>query len=177
MIEDVREAKQRDIREALRQLDAITKMTGLPIYPEPKTGNLLWADVRELDLRYQIPVKKISKFFEGLRNGKILATKCGKCGSVYFPPQNDCPKCKVTDLEWMEIVGEGEIVTYTVISVKPPSFAHYPDYVVGIAKFKETNVTAWIDGPREKIKVGGKVRLEIVKREPEGYLTYKLVPV
>ncbi|MEM3244661.1 MAG: 3-hydroxybutyryl-CoA epimerase, partial [Metallosphaera sp.] len=64
MISDVREAKQREIKEALKQLDSLTKMTGLPIYPEPKTGNPLWSDVRELDLRYQIPVKRIYKFFE-----------------------------------------------------------------------------------------------------------------
>lgn len=70
MISDVRDAKQKEIAEVLKQLDMLTKMTGLPIYPEPKTGNPLWSDVRELDLRYQIPVKKISKFFDELKKGR-----------------------------------------------------------------------------------------------------------
>ncbi|MCH1771156.1 MULTISPECIES: Zn-ribbon domain-containing OB-fold protein [Metallosphaera] len=177
MISDVRDAKQKEIAEVLKQLDMLTKMTGLPIYPEPKTGNPLWSDVRELDLRYQIPVKRISKFFDELKKGKVLATRCSKCGTVYFPPQDDCPKCRTSNLEWKEIQGEGEILTYTVISVKPPSFAHYPDYVVGIARFGDVNVTAWVDGPREKIKVGSRVKLDVSKREPEGYITYRLILV
>lgn len=64
-----------------------------------------------------------------------------------------------------------------MISVKPPSFAHYPDYVVGIARFGDVNVTAWVDGPREKIKVGSRVKLDVSKREPEGYITYRLILV
>ncbi|MEM4911220.1 MAG: Zn-ribbon domain-containing OB-fold protein [Metallosphaera sp.] len=177
MISDVREAKQRDIKEALKQLDSLTKMTGLPIYPEPKTGNPLWSDVRELDLRYQIPVKRIYKFFEKMTEGKVMATKCPKCGQVFFPPQDDCPSCRISNLDWVEIQGEGEVITYTVISVKPPSFSHYSDYVVGIASFKGTSVTAWIDGPKDKLRVGAKVRLEVERREEEGYITYKLVLV
>ena len=37
------------------------------------------------------------------------------------------------------------------------------------------NVLAWVMA--KEVKVGMKVRLEVVKREPEGYLTYALIPV
>lgn len=174
MISDVREAKQKEVRELLKQLDGLVQVRGLPVFPEPKTGNPLWADVRELDLRYQIPVGKVVKFFDGLSKGEILATRCDKCNTVYFPPQDDCPKCKVSGLRWVKLPREGELLTFTVVSVKPPSFAHYPDYVVGIAKMGEVNVTAWVEGPKEKLKVGSKVKLEVTKREPEGYITYTL---
>jgi len=174
MISEVRESKQKEIQILLKQLDGLVQIKGLPIFPEPKTGNPLWADVRELDLRYQIPVKKVTRFFDELGKGKITATKCVKCNTIYFPPQDDCPKCRVSGLEWVELPVEGELITYTIISVKPPSFSHYPDYVVGIADLGEVNVTAWVQGPKEKLKVGAKVRLEVVKREPEGYLTYSL---
>lgn len=39
------------------------------------------------------------------------------------------------------------------------------------------NVLAWLraDDPK-KVRVGMKVKLQVVKREPEGYLTYEFVP-
>ncbi|EZQ06699.1 3-hydroxybutyryl-CoA epimerase [Candidatus Acidianus copahuensis] len=144
-----------------------------PIIYDQKSGNALWIDLRQLNLRYQIPVGKIGKFFEGLKQDKVLATKCPKCEEIYFPPQDDCPKCKISGLEWIEMPEEGELLSYSVINVKPPSFSHYPDYVVGIAKMKNgVNVLAWIKS--KDLKIGMKVKLKVVKREPEGYLTYEL---
>ena len=97
------------LNERDKEISHIIKSTGLPIVSEQKTNNPLWIDVREIDLRYQIPVKKVSKFFEGLKQGKVLATKCPKCGEIYFPPQDDCPKCRISNLDWVEMSKEGEI--------------------------------------------------------------------
>ena len=164
------------LNERDKEISHIIKSTGLPIVSEQKTNNPLWIDVRDIDLRYQIPVKKVSKFFEGLKQGKVLATKCPKCGEIYFPPQDDCPKCRISNLDWVEMPKEGEIIAYTIINVKPPSFSHYQDYIVGIARMSNNiNVLAWVMA--KEVKVGMKVRLEVVKREPEGYLTYALIPV
>lgn len=168
--------------EAMKQYEAfvesIKKATGLPIVPDQKSGVALWADQRTLRLNYIISVEKIRKFYDGLMDGKLLATKCKNCGEIYFPPQTDCPKCRKSEVEWIELSKEGELLTFTTIYVKPSSFAHYPDYTVGIARLKEgVNVTAWVkESDPTKLKVGMKVRVEIKKREPEGYLTYELVP-
>ncbi|BFI75654.1 Zn-ribbon domain-containing OB-fold protein [Sulfurisphaera ohwakuensis] len=173
-INDVREKLQQQISQLISSLDQVVQMYGMPIIQD-KNGNPLWIDVREMTLRYQIPIKKVQKFFEGLKEGKILATKCNKCGTIYFPPQDDCPKCKISGLEWVEMPDEGELVAYTIINVKPPSFSHYQDYIVGIARMKNgINVTAWVNS--KEVKVGMKVKLRITKREPENYLTYELIP-
>ncbi|ACP56361.1 Zn-ribbon domain-containing OB-fold protein [Saccharolobus islandicus] len=175
-LNEIRDKMQKEISQSLLMLDNVIKTTKLPIVNEQKTNNPLWIDVREIDLRYQIPVKRIFKFFEGLREGKILATKCPKCGSIYFPPQDDCPKCKISNLEWIEMPKEGEIVAYTVVNVKPPSFSHYQDYIVGIARMSNgVNVLGWVRA--KEVRVGMKVKLEVIERKPEGYLTYELVPV
>jgi uncharacterized OB-fold protein len=44
------------------------------------------------------------------------------CGGKYFPPQVDCPRCKRSDVGWREVSAEGELITWTVINVKPTSF-------------------------------------------------------
>ena len=165
-------------RQFLSFIESIKKSTGLPIVPDQKTGAALWFDQREITPRYLISVDRIRKFYDGLMDGKLLATKCKSCGQLYFPPQVDCPKCRGSDVEWIELSKEGELLTYTIIYIKPTSFAHYPDYTVGIARLKEgINVTAWVrETDPSKLRVGMKVKVEIVKREPEGYLTYELVP-
>jgi hypothetical protein len=51
-------------KEPLKQLVALIKATGLPVYRDPRSGALLWVDVRELMLRFELSVNKL-KFIEG----------------------------------------------------------------------------------------------------------------
>jgi len=155
------------------------KKTGLPLIEEAKTKLPLYVSVRELRLRYQFGTAKIQKFFEGLKEGKIYMTQCKKCGEKFFPPQADCPKCLESDMDWIPLSGEGELLTCTMIVVKPSTYAHYDNYIVGIAQMEDgVRVLAWlkIDDPT-KIEPKMKVRLTTARREPEGFITYELVPV
>ena len=166
-----------------KQLDEFTKTmkvsTGAPIVFDQKTGVAMWYDQRELKIKFLISVEKIRKFFEGLAQGKLLATKCKKTGEIFFPPQVDCPNAPDSEVEWVELPKEGELLTFTVINTKPYSFGHYEDYIVGIAKLVNgVQILAWVrEKDPSKLKVGMKVRLEVVRRQPENYLTYELVPV
>lgn len=151
---------------------------GLPVIEDAKTKTPLYVSLRELPLRFQFGISKIQKFFEELKDGKIFMTRCKVCGEKFFPPQADCPECQASNMEWVELSGEGELLTCTMISVKPPTFAHYKDYVVGIAQMKEgVKVLAWlaVDDPK-KVKPRMKVRLTTAKREPEGFIIYQFVP-
>ncbi len=166
-----------------KQLDEFTKTmkesTGAPIVFDQKTGVAMWYDQRELKIKFLISIERIRKFFEGLSQSKLLATKCKKTGEIFFPPQVDCPNAPDSEVEWIELPKEGELLTFTVINTKPYSFGHYEDYIVGIARLTNgVQVLAWVreKDPR-KLKVGMKVRVEVVKREPEGYLTYEFVPI
>lgn len=150
----------------------------LPIIPDQKSGKLLWVSERELKLRYVISVDGIKEFFEGLLKGKVMATKCKQCSALYFPPQNYCHACNAVNMDWVELSGEGELLTFTKISVKPYSFSHLEDYVIGIAKLKEgINVLAWVsEKDVSKLKRGMKVKLVVKERSEEGYLTFELYP-
>ncbi|ADL18435.1 hypothetical protein ASAC_0027 [Acidilobus saccharovorans 345-15] len=166
----------------LKQLEAyanaMKSSVGVPVIVDPKTNVAIWYDQREMRFKFLISVERTRRFFEALSEGKVLATRCRQTGEVFFPPQVDCPGVKDGEVEWVELPREGELVTYTVIYTKPYSFSHYDDYTVGIARLSNgVQVLAWVrERDPKRLRVGMKVRLEVVKREPEGYLTYELVP-
>ena len=173
-----REELEKMVKTWLETVEQITKSEGLPVIPDEKTGDPLWVDVRELRLKYLIPIKRVKKFFDGLKEGKVYATRCPVKKAYFFPPQADCPYCMDENLEWVEIKGYGKLLTYTGINVKPTSYLHYPDYVVAVARMEEGfNILCWMaaDDPA-KLKVGMDVRLVVKPREPEGFLTFYLEP-
>jgi len=175
---DERERLEGMMKMWLRQVEAEARRTGTPLMRDEKTGDPYFVDQRELRLRYLIPIKRIEPFFEGLSKGEVWTTRCRRCGEQYFPPQADCPRCGGSDMEWFKLEGDGTLLTYTRISIKPTSFSHYQDYIVGIARMKEgVSVLAWVKSmDQERIKVGMPIRLTTERREPEGYITYVLVP-
>ncbi len=133
---------------------------------------------RPLNIIYNIPISKTLKFWEGIKEGKIYTTKCKKCGKLYFPPVGDCANCLSSEMEWVELSGEGEIETFTHVIVKPASFQNEPPYTVAIARLKEgVRALAWLTGVKKRdIKVGLKVKL-VAKVTPEGRLTYEFKPI
>jgi hypothetical protein len=81
-------------------------------------------------------------------------------------------------MEWVELSKEGVLETLTVLFVKPPSFGKYNPYTVAIAKLDDgPRITAWLKMDPTKARPGMRVRVQVSRREEEGYLMYELVPV
>jgi uncharacterized OB-fold protein len=133
---------------------------------------------RTLHITYNLPISRTSKFWEGLKQGKIYTTKCEKCGRLHFPPVADCGNCGSSNMKWMELDGEGEIETFTQVVVKPSSFSKKSSYIVAIARLKEgVKVLAWLIGvERESVKTGMKVKL-MSKVTSDGRVAYEFVPL
>jgi len=133
---------------------------------------------RKLTVIHNIPISKIEKFWRGLKEGKVYATKCKKCGAIHFPPAADCSKCYSSDMEWIELSNEAELETFTHVMVRPATFQHYEPYTVAIGRLKEgVKVLAWLTGAKlSEIKVGMKVKL-VAKVTPEGEPTYEFQPI
>ncbi len=55
-----------------------------------------------------------SRFLEGLKNGKILGTRCENCGRVLIPPRIFCEWCFKDVDKWVEHPGTGIISTYSL---------------------------------------------------------------
>ncbi|MCL4333407.1 MAG: Zn-ribbon domain-containing OB-fold protein [Candidatus Thermoplasmatota archaeon] len=134
-------------------------------------------DRRVLDLRYRMPISKISNFFSGLEKGKVSGTKCRRCGRVYFPPQSDCPDCMEGNLESVDFDGEATLETFTVVEITPTSFVGEGSYVVAVGLLKEgVRVLSWLNSAdRGSIRIGMKIRLKAVKKN-EGYYSYEFFP-
>ncbi len=56
------------------------------------------------------PETNVADFVNYLGQGKVMATRCKKCGATYFPPRVDCASCFSSDPEWFEVKGEGKLL-------------------------------------------------------------------
>jgi uncharacterized OB-fold protein len=132
---------------------------------------------RPITIVQEIPISKTLKFWEGLKEGKIYATECCKCGKLYFPPSADCPDCKCSEMNWVELGSEAKIETFTHIVVRPTSFSQQKPYTVAIGRLKEgVKALAWLTGFKlSQINVGMKVKL-VAKVTQDGSPTYEFVP-
>jgi len=54
------------------------------------------------------------KFFNGLKEGKIIASKCSECGVTYLPPRIYCEECLSEITEFVEINQNGVVLGYTI---------------------------------------------------------------
>jgi hypothetical protein len=55
----------------------------------------------------------LSRFLEGLRLGRLIASKCSRCNHTVIPPRAYCLKCYRPIKEYQIIGEEGRIATYT----------------------------------------------------------------
>ena len=72
----------------------------------------------ELSYRYSIG-KLAVKFFDVLKeSGKLLGSKCTKCGRVHFPPRAVCAECfiEMTTNDMVEVSSKGTLVGFTVVN-------------------------------------------------------------
>jgi uncharacterized OB-fold protein len=124
------------------------------------------------------PYTKVDKFSEYLQKGKLMGTKCKKCGERYFPPRADCLKCMNDSFEWIEYSGKGKIQSYTKIHAAPKGFEDIAPYTLGVVDLEEGGrLISWIkDIPEDEIKIGMDVKVvpRIFEEIPEIKLYYTI---
>ncbi|MGD0395583.1 MAG: Zn-ribbon domain-containing OB-fold protein [Nitrososphaerales archaeon] len=132
---------------------------------------------RSVTLRFDIPISRTHEFWDALRQGRFVTTKCAKCGQVSFPPQSDCPKCMNGEFVWVDLGREATLVTFTYVETTPASFAEDGPYIVAICELTNgLKVLAWLEGiDYEKAKPGMKVRV-VGRTSKEGNPYYVFVP-
>jgi len=79
----------------------------------------------------------VKMFYDYLAEGKIMGLKCNSCGEIEFPPVTVCNKCSGTDLSWIEMSGEGKLLSFTTAIYAQPPFAKYAPYFYGTVLLKE----------------------------------------
>lgn len=111
-----------------------------------------------------------ASFNEYLNEGKLMGSKCKKCGAAYLPPRPLCIKCQSNEMEWFQFKGRGKLVAFTAISVGPTimvseGFDRLNPYCSGIVELEEgPKISARILGvdarKPDSIKVGTPMTVE-----------------
>lgn len=119
---------------------------------------------------------KVSDFITHLEQGKLMGTKCRKCGREYFPPRADCFHCLGSDVEWFEITGKGKLISYTKAMYAPLGFEGDVPYILALADFGQVKVFGRLskDVNDNEVRVGMEVKPTVVKLS-NGQVSYELV--
>ena len=119
---------------------------------------------------------KVADFVKYLEEGKIMATRCHRCGRLYFPPRADCLNDLSTDMTWEELSGRCKLLTYTTAHFAPTGFQRDLPYTLALAHCEEgVNVYARLNKEinENEIYIGMDLKLTPL-RLPNGRITYEL---
>ena len=121
---------------------------------------------------------RAAAFVDYLEKGELRGTKCNVCGRVFFPPRADCSWCMSKDVEWVEIKGEGTVVSYTKVNYGPTGFEKDVPYILALVDFDGVKVFGRFSKTvaEESVKVGMAVKAATLAL-PEGRVTYEFLPV
>ena len=104
----------------------------------------------------------IDQFYKFLAENKLMAGKCTHCGKIHLPPRPLCDNCFSREFTWVEIVGKGKLLTYTVIYIAPEQFQDMTPYAVGIIELQnDLKLPGIINTPTpEQLHIGMELCIE-----------------
>src|SRR4030067_1406941 len=104
-------------------------------------------------MSFQAPFT-IEQFYKHLAQGKLMAGKCTQCGKIHLPPRPLCDNCFSQTFEWVEVLGKGKLLSYTVIHIAPPQFQALAPYADGIVELENgLKIPGMIQGaPHEQLQ-------------------------
>jgi uncharacterized OB-fold protein len=118
-----------------------------------------------------------SKFFNALKDKKILGIKCPKCSKVYVPPRRVCGPCYEEMNEFVEVGPQGVIGTFTILRyafIDPATGEQKPvPYGYGFVRLDgaDTLFQHYIDISKESsLKIGARVEA-VFADQLEGMIT------
>jgi len=117
----------------------------------------------------------------------LEGTKCGNCGTIYFPKRDFCPKCRregIGKMQKYKVQREGEIFSYSVIYEAPDHNSGLKPYAVAMVKTKDgVLISAQLaDVELDKISIGMPVRAVLRKLDEDGasgviHYGFKFAPI
>jgi uncharacterized OB-fold protein len=109
-----------------------------------------------------VPPFTIEQFYKYLQEGKLMAGKCQKCEKIHLPPRPLCDNCYSQQFSWVNVSGEGKLLTYTIINVAPQQFQALAPYAVGIVELENgLKIPGMIqDIAQEQLKIGMDLTLD-----------------
>jgi uncharacterized protein len=131
----------------------------------------------------------IARFWrETPRRYNLGGSRCGTCGTVYFPPRPVCPACtrhrqSIEKMVPFQLSGSGEVFSYTVVHEPAEGFEMQVPYVVALVRTDEGPILTGqvVDLDPGRIRIGLRVRATFRKLREEGaagviHYGYKFAP-
>ena len=118
-------------------------------------------------------------YWEGLRQGKLLVQRCGRCGAWQFGPEWLCHRCHAFDPAWTEVAPRGRIFSWE--RVWHPSHAalkgHGP-YIAVLVELPHAGgirmVGNLLGDPEQAVAIGTDVE-GVFEHHPESNPPYSLL--
>lgn len=103
----------------------------------------------------------------------LEGTKCGNCGSIFFPRRDFCPKCRrdgIGKMENYKLRREGEVFSFSIIHETPECNSFLKPYAVAMVKTDDGVLVSGqlADVELEKITIGMPVRSVLRKLDADG---------
>jgi len=112
-----------------------------------------------------IPDADSAPFWEGCREHRLLAQRCGECGCWRWPPGAVCPHCRNLGGNWTQLRGTGTISSFVVVhQANHPAFSDAVPYTIVFVALDEAPddlllQSNLIDCPWEDVRVGMRVEV------------------
>jgi uncharacterized OB-fold protein len=74
----------------------------------------------------------------------LAASRCPKCGKIFFPKKDFCPLCIEEHMDEIALSNEGSLYTFTIVHL-------------GVKGFKTPYVLGWVDFPQEKVRIAAQI--------------------
>jgi hypothetical protein len=115
-----------------------------------------------------------AEFYQYLAQNKLVGSRNQTSGKLYVPPRQMCPESHTTDMELVQVSGQGKLVAFTVITIAPTAmieagYNRNNPYCAGVVELAEgPKVCAQIMGVDvahpESIKIGTAVKAAFIQR-------------
>lgn len=118
----------------------------------------------------------VKPFWDGLKEGKLSAPRCKRCGELFFPPRALCPACLGEEFHWEQLTGIGYLYSWTEIFYAQPEFD--VPFILGLIDLEDKvgRIAAKIVGIEpDKIYIGMPLRIRCFK-SPDGFPMYIAEP-
>lgn len=91
-------------------------------------------------MEYKLTFKDYNK---ALKQDKLMGLKCNDCGNITCPPMMVCAECASTNLEIVQLSGNGKIVTFTTSYIAAEGRENETPYTIAMVELDEG---PWIMG-------------------------------
>ena len=109
----------------------------------------------------------VDSFYENGRKGKLIGLKC-QAGHITVPPRRTCRLCHSSNIDTIELSGNGEVVSYSEIYSKAKEFPISTPYTLALVKLDEGgNLLGVIRGQSGALRYGAKVAVKFIDFDNE----------